>query len=65
MARSTSLPEADGHELLHMATSRGGVTSTDREDILPLVGAFSAAQAKVLGADESREFLRKAVDRWT
>ncbi|WP_185758939.1 helix-turn-helix domain-containing protein [Actinomadura hallensis] len=57
--------QADGQELLHMTTTRGGVTSTDREDILHVVGAFSALQASALSLHDSREFLRKAVARWS
>lgn len=52
-------------ELLYMPTARGGITTNDREDILHIVGAFSALQAHALSADDSREFLRKAVVRWT
>lgn len=54
-----------GDELLHMPAARGGLTTNDREDILHIVGAFSALQARALSVDDSREFLRKAVVRWT
>ncbi|WP_165959014.1 helix-turn-helix transcriptional regulator [Actinomadura sp. KC345] len=54
-----------GDELLHMPAARGGITTNDREDILHIVGAFSALQARVLSVDDSREFLRKAVVRWS
>jgi transcriptional regulator with XRE-family HTH domain len=57
--------QSSGEDLLYMPTTRGGITSNDREDILPIVGAFSALQARALNADDSREFLRKAVVRWT
>ncbi|QKG25333.1 helix-turn-helix domain-containing protein [Actinomadura verrucosospora] len=57
--------QPDGGELLHMTTTRAGVTSTDREDILHVVSAFSALQANALSAADSREFLRKAVIKWT
>ncbi|MFI0357614.1 Scr1 family TA system antitoxin-like transcriptional regulator [Actinomadura sp. 9N407] len=57
--------QPNGEDLLYMPTTRGGSTSNDREDILPIVGAFSALQARALSADDSREFLRKAVVRWT
>lgn len=54
-----------GEELLYMSTAQGGVTSNDRQDILQVVSAFSALQAIALSADESREFLRKAIVRWS
>ncbi|NVI92245.1 helix-turn-helix transcriptional regulator [Actinomadura sp. BRA 177] len=57
--------QPNGDELLHMPAARGGITTSDREDILHMVGAFSALQARALGVDDSREFLRKAVVRWT
>ncbi|WP_247612202.1 DUF5753 domain-containing protein, partial [Actinomadura latina] len=57
--------QSNGDELLYMPTATGGVTSNDRKDILHIVGAFSALQARALSADDSREFLRKAVVRWT
>lgn len=57
--------QPNGDELLHMPAARGGITTNDREDILHIVGAFSALQAHALSADDSREFLRKAVIRWT
>jgi len=57
--------QPDGGELLYMPAARGGITTPNREDILPIVGAFSALQARALSVDDSREFLRKAVVRWT
>jgi hypothetical protein len=54
-----------GGDLLYMPAARGGITTDDREDILHIVGAFSALQARALSVDDSREFLRKAVVRWT
>ncbi|WP_433464214.1 helix-turn-helix domain-containing protein [Spirillospora sp. CA-128828] len=57
--------QPSGDELLHMPAARGGLTTNDREDILHIVGAFSALQARVLSVDDSRESLRKAVVRWT
>jgi transcriptional regulator with XRE-family HTH domain len=57
--------QQDGQELLHMTTTRGGATSTDRDDILHVISAFSALQARALNVDDTREFLRKAVVRWT
>ena len=57
--------QPNGDELLYMPAARGGITTPDREDILHIVGAFSALQARALSVDDSREFLRKAVVRWT
>lgn len=57
--------QSSGDELIYMPTATGGVTSNDREDILHIVGAFSALQANALSVSDSREFLRKAVVRWT
>lgn len=57
--------QRSGDELLYMPAARGGLTTNDREDILNIVGAFSALQARALSVDDSREFLRKAVVRWT
>ncbi|MFI0404808.1 Scr1 family TA system antitoxin-like transcriptional regulator [Actinomadura sp. 3N508] len=57
--------QPNGGELLHMEAARGGITTPDREDILQIVGAFSALQARALSVDDSREFLRKAIVRWT
>ncbi|XRQ05150.1 helix-turn-helix domain-containing protein [Actinomadura welshii] len=57
--------QPNGDDLLYMPAARGGITSNDREDILQVVGAFSALQAHALSADDSREFLRKAVVRWS
>lgn len=57
--------QPNGDELLYMPAARGGITTPDREDILHVVGAFAALQARALSVDDSREFLRKAVVRWT
>ncbi|WP_165966738.1 helix-turn-helix transcriptional regulator [Actinomadura sp. 7K507] len=57
--------QSNGEDLLYMPTARGGTTTNYREDILHIVGAFSALQANALSVDDSREFLRKAVVRWT
>lgn len=57
--------QPNGDELLYMPAARGGNTLNDREDILHIVGAFSALQARALSVDDSREFLRKAVVRWS
>ncbi|WP_165950261.1 helix-turn-helix transcriptional regulator [Actinomadura sp. GC306] len=57
--------QPSGDDLLHMPAARGGITTDDREAILQMVGAFSALQAHALGVEDSREFLRKAVVRWT
>ncbi|MFD0856977.1 helix-turn-helix domain-containing protein [Actinomadura adrarensis] len=57
--------QPSGEELLYMMNARGGVTTDEKADILPLVTSFSAMQAHVLSADDSREFLRKAVLRWS
>jgi transcriptional regulator with XRE-family HTH domain len=54
-----------GEELLYMANARGGVTTSDPAEILPVVSTFSFIQAHALCADESIEFLRKAVAKWT
>ncbi|QKW34222.1 helix-turn-helix domain-containing protein [Actinomadura sp. NAK00032] len=55
-----------GEELLYQETSTGGVTSSDRDDILHIVTAFSTLQAKALSSDASREFIRKVIEeRWT
>ncbi|MCP9950122.1 helix-turn-helix domain-containing protein [Actinomadura madurae] len=55
-----------GEELLYQETSTGGVTSSDRDDILHIVKAFSTMQAKALSADASREVIRKVIsERWT
>ncbi|MFD0899975.1 helix-turn-helix domain-containing protein [Actinomadura sediminis] len=53
-----------GEELVHLETSTGGITSDDSGDILHVVGAFAEMQARALSVSESRDFLRKAVDRW-
>lgn len=57
--------QPNGDELLYMKTTIGGVTTNDRTDILSVVSAFSALQARALGVEDSREFLRKAVARWS
>jgi transcriptional regulator with XRE-family HTH domain len=57
--------QPNGDELLYMQTATGGVTTDDSEDILQIVSAFSAMQARALSVDDSREFLRKAVVQWT
>ncbi|MFB4315502.1 DUF5753 domain-containing protein [Actinomadura sp. 21ATH] len=57
--------QPNGDDLLHIETAIGGVTSNSPEDILHIVGAFSALQSRALNVDDSREFLRKAVVRWT
>ena len=54
-----------GGDLLYMPAARGGITTDDQEDILHIVSAFSALQARALSVGDSREFLRKAVVRWT
>ncbi|MFF5263292.1 Scr1 family TA system antitoxin-like transcriptional regulator [Actinomadura viridis] len=57
--------QPNGEDLLYMPAAKGGITTNDRQDILHIVSAFSALQAHALSADDSREFLRKAVVRWT
>jgi hypothetical protein len=57
--------QPNGNELLYMPTARGGTTTKDRGDILHIVSNFSALQANALSTEDSREFLRKAVERWT
>jgi len=52
-------------DLLYMPAARGGITSNDREDILHMVGAFPDLQAHALSTDDSREFLWRAVVRWS
>ncbi|MFC5749576.1 helix-turn-helix domain-containing protein [Actinomadura rugatobispora] len=57
--------QPNGEELVHQETSTGGVTSNDVGDILHLVSAFAELQARSLSVSDSREFLRKAVVRWS
>lgn len=54
-----------GEELLYQEISTGGVTSQEASDILHCVGAFAEMQGRCLSVSESRDFLRKAMDRWT
>ncbi|GAA2429725.1 helix-turn-helix transcriptional regulator [Actinomadura vinacea] len=57
--------QPNGEELVHQEISTGGVTSNDVGDILHLVSAFAEMQARCLSVGDSREFLRKAVVRWS
>jgi transcriptional regulator with XRE-family HTH domain len=57
--------QPNGEELVHQEISTGGVTSNDVGDILHLVSAFAEMQARSLSVGDSREFLRKAVVRWS
>lgn len=58
--------QASGEELLYQETSTGGVTSSERDDILHIVKAFSMLQGQALSTDASREFIRKVIsERWT
>ncbi|MEV3922436.1 helix-turn-helix domain-containing protein [Actinomadura coerulea] len=57
--------QATGEELLYMTNARGGVTTSDPGDILPVVSMFSFIQAHALNVSESNEFIRKAVTRWS
>ncbi len=52
-------------ELAYLETSPGGVTSDESRDILHVVGAFAELQARAMSVAESRDFIRKAMDRWT
>ncbi|WP_149260808.1 helix-turn-helix transcriptional regulator [Actinomadura sp. K4S16] len=54
-----------GEELVSLETSTGGVTSDDSRDILTVVGEFAELQARALSVTDSRDFIRKAIDRWT
>ncbi|MFC9977474.1 helix-turn-helix domain-containing protein [Spirillospora sp. NPDC127200] len=61
----TLATQEDGAELLYQETSTGGLTSSERADILHVVKAFSALQGRALSVADSREFIRKvASDRW-
>ncbi|WP_433477318.1 helix-turn-helix domain-containing protein [Spirillospora sp. CA-142024] len=51
-------------ELVYLETSPGGITSDDSRDILHVVSAFAELQARALSVDDSRDFIRKAMDRW-
>lgn len=52
-------------ELVYLETSPGGATSDESRDILHVVGAFAELQARALSVADSRDFIRKAMDRWT
>lgn len=54
-----------GEEMLYLETSTGGITSDDTGDIVHCVGAFAEMQARCLSVSDSRDFIRKAMDRWT
>ncbi|WP_329094591.1 helix-turn-helix domain-containing protein [Actinomadura citrea] len=54
-----------GEELLYQELSTGGFTSQEAGDILHCVGAFAEMQARCLSVSDSRDFIRKAMDRWT
>jgi transcriptional regulator with XRE-family HTH domain len=57
--------QSTGEEMLYLETSTGGITSDDTGDILHCVGAFAEMQARCLSVSDSRDFIRKAMDRWT
>ncbi|GAA0569424.1 helix-turn-helix domain-containing protein [Actinomadura livida] len=52
-------------ELVYLETSPGGVTSDDPGDILHVIGAFAELQANAMSVGDSRDFIGKAMDRWT
>lgn len=52
-------------ELVYLETSPGGLTSDDTQDILHVISAFAELQARALSTNSSRDFLRKAMERWT
>ncbi|MBE1537657.1 helix-turn-helix domain-containing protein [Actinomadura algeriensis] len=54
-----------GEELLNQEMSTGGITSSEPGDILHCVSAFADLQARSLSVNNSRDFIRKAMDRWT
>lgn len=52
-----------GEELLYQEVSTGGFTSQEAGDILHCVGAFAEMQAHCLSVSDSRDYIRKAMDR--
>ncbi|GAA1782086.1 helix-turn-helix transcriptional regulator [Actinomadura chokoriensis] len=54
-----------GEELLYQEVSTGGLTSQEASDILHCVSAFAEMQARCLSVSDSRDFIRKAMNRWT
>lgn len=57
--------QLSGEELLYMPNARGGVSTDEKSDILQIASSFATMQANVLSTDDSREFLKKAVVRWS
>ncbi|MES9605385.1 Scr1 family TA system antitoxin-like transcriptional regulator [Actinomadura sp. NPDC000929] len=53
-----------GEELLYQEISTGGFTSQEASDILHCVGAFAEMQARCLSVSDSRDLIRRAMDRW-
>jgi hypothetical protein len=52
-------------ELVYLETSPGGLTSDDPRDILHVVSAFAELQARAMSVSDSRDSIRRAIDRWT
>lgn len=51
-------------ELVYLETSPGGITSDDAGDILHVISAFAELQAHAMSVSDSRDFIRRVMDRW-